>query len=376
MRSGDLNRCDQIGYLAAVYILDANKYIRNPRSKEIVWKQNQQRAMERTDIWMRHYRNHPSAVIWIAGFNFFNEAVDADPRNIGCRGWVQNDPRWESLLAAGNDLFDEIKKLDTTRAYYSHSGAYTGDIYTMNLYLNLIPLQEREDWLSHWSNNGEMPVSMVEFGTPVDCSFRRGHQGFTSNITSEPLLTEWAAIYFGNDAYSSEESKYRQYLHDLFISGMLYKSSENQLDEYANDHKIQQLLRVNTWRSWRTAGLSGGLRTWSWMQDALKEVNYPTLAWIAGKPDAYTAKDHHFASGQKVQKQIVLINDLRQPQDFKAKWFATVNGQPAGQGELRGTLEISEIRKLTIDMMMPKVKSGWKGRGPDYIYRYNRRSNT
>ena len=359
----ELNRCDQIGYLAAVYILDANKYIRNPRSNEIVWGQNQQQALERTEIWMRHYRNHPSAVIWIAGFNFFNEAVDADPSNIGRRGWVQNDPRWESLLAAGNDLFHEIKKLDTTRAYYSHSGAYTGDIYTMNLYLNLIPLQEREDWLSQWSEDGDMPISMVEFGTPVDCSFRRGHQGFTSNITSEPLLTEWATVYFGNNAYLSEESKYRQYLHDLFVSGMLYKSSENQLDEYSNDHKIQQLFRLNTWRSWRTTGLSGGLRTWSWMQDALKEVNYPTLAWIAGKPDAYTAKDHHFNSGQKVQKQIVLINDSRQPQDFTAKWIATVNGQTTGQGELRGTLEISEIRKLPIDIMMPKVKTGGKAEG-------------
>ncbi len=359
----ELNRCDHIGYLAAVYVLDANKYIRNPRSEKIVWKQNQQRALERATIWMRHYRNHPSAVIWIAGFNFFNEAVDADPYNIGRRGWIQGDPRWESLLTAGSEMFDELKKLDTTRAYYSHSGAYTGDIYTMNLYLNMMPLQEREDWLNQWAKDGEMPVSMVEFGTPVDCSFRRGHHGFTSNITSEPLLTEWAAVYFGNDAYSSEESTYRQYLHNLFRSGMLYNSSENQLDQFTNDHKIQQLFRVNTWRSWRTAGLPGGLRTWSWMQDALKEVNYPTLAWIAGQPEAYTAKDHHFNSGQKVQKQIVLINDSRQPQDFTARWIATVNGQTAGHGELRGTLAISEIRKLPIDIKMPKVKTGGKADG-------------
>ncbi len=361
--SPQLDRCDRIGYLAAVYVLDANKYIREPRSEKIVWKQNQQRALERTQIWMRHYRNHPSAVIWIAGFNFFNEAVDADPRHIGRRGWVQGDPRWESLLAAGNDMFNEIKKLDTTRAYYSHSGAYTGDVFTMNLYLNMIPLQEREDWLSQWSKDGEMPISMVEFGTPVDCSFRRGHQGFTSNITSEPLLTEWAAIYFGNDAYTSEESGYRQYLHNLFRSGMLYNSSENQLDQFFNDKKIQQLYRVNTWRSWRTAGLPGGLRTWSWMQDALKEVNYPTMAWIAGQSEAYTAKDQHFISGQIARKQIVLINDSRQPQDFKASWIATINGKTAGHGELSGTLAISEIRKLPIEIKMPKVKTGGKADG-------------
>ena len=104
-----------------------------------------------------------------------------------------------------------------------------------------------------------MPVSMVEFGTPMDCTFRRGRHGFESNITSEPLLTEFAAIYFGKDAYAAEEPKYRQFLHDLFRGGMLYRSSENRLDEYANNHKVQQLFRINTWRSWRTAGLPGGL---------------------------------------------------------------------------------------------------------------------
>ena len=50
--------------------------------------------------------------------------------------------------------------------------------------------------------DGEMPISMVEFGTPMDCTFRRGRDGFTSNITSEPLLTEYVAIYFGNEAYA------------------------------------------------------------------------------------------------------------------------------------------------------------------------------
>ena len=43
----------------------------------------------------------------------------------------------------------------------------------------------------------------MRFGTPMDCTFRRGRHGFESNITSEPLLTEFAAIYFGSDAYAS-----------------------------------------------------------------------------------------------------------------------------------------------------------------------------
>ena len=173
----DLDDADHKGYLAAEYILNANKYMMDSGDK-LIWEQNRQRALERAAVWMRHYRNHPSVVMWIAGMNFFNSAVDADPRHLGRRGWDQTNQRWQRLLAAGKEMFDGLKKLDPTRAYYSHAGAYTGDVYTMNCYLDLIPLQEREDWLSEWAQSGEMPISMVEFGTPMDCTFRRGRHGF------------------------------------------------------------------------------------------------------------------------------------------------------------------------------------------------------
>jgi beta-galactosidase len=358
----ELDDADRKGYLVAQHVLNANRYMLRPGGR-IVWEQNRQRAFDRAAVWMRHYRNHPSVVMWVAGFNFFNNAVDADPRHMGRRGWGQGEERWQRLVAAGREMFDGLKALDPTRVYYSHAGAYTGDVYTMNCYLDLIPLQEREDWLSAWAERGEMPISMVEFGTPMDCTFRRGRHGFESNITSEPLLTEYAAIYFGTDAYAAEEPKYRRYLRGLFRGGMLYQSSENRLDEYANDHKIQQLFRVNTWRSWRTAGLPGGLRTWSWMQDSLKEINGPTLAWIAGPAGAYTAKDHHFRPGQTINKQIVLINDTLEPQHFTAAWTATAGGKPVGQGQAQGQLAVSEIRFLPFHVVAPAEEAGGKADG-------------
>jgi beta-galactosidase len=355
----DLDDADRKGYLVAEYVLNANKHMMDSRHR-LVWEQNRQRALERAGVWMRRYRNHPSVVMWVAGMNFFNSAVDADPRHLGRRGWDQGDERWQRFVAAGKDMFDGLKKLDPTRIYYSHAGACTGDVYTMNCYLDLIPLQEREDWLSEWAKSGEMPISMVEFGTPMDCTFRRGRDGFTSNITSEPLLTEYAAIYFGTDAYASEEPKYRQHLHDLFRGGMLYNSSENRLDEYVNMHRIQQLFRTNTWRSWRTAGLPGGLRTWSWIQDTLKENNGPTLAWIAGPAGAYTAKDHHFNSGETIEKQIVLINDTRQPQLFRATWNAAVDGKEVGRGTEQGSLAVSETRFIPIQVVAPSEEADGK----------------
>ncbi|MGA3266852.1 MAG: sugar-binding domain-containing protein [Verrucomicrobiota bacterium] len=358
----DLEHCDHTGYLAAVYILDANRFMRDSRGN-FNWKQNRPRALERAAVWQSHYRNHPSLVMWVAGADFFNNAVDQDPRHMGRHGWVQNDPSWQQLLADAQDMFDALKQLDPTRVYYSHEGADTGDVHSMNCYLDVLPLQEREDWLSAWAESGEMPITMTEFGTPTECSFRRGHHGFGTNIHSEPWLTEYTAIYFGTDAFASEEPKYRQWIHSQFVNGMNYKTSQDTLEQFPIMHKIQTLFRKHTWESWRTAGLPGGLKSWSWLQDQLKEVNYPTLAWIAGPAGDYTAKDHHFQSGGKFQKQIVLINDTRQPQDFTATWTATVGGQTVGQGQLHGTLAISEIRKMPIEIPAPRVEAGGKADG-------------
>ena len=59
----------------------------------------------------------------------------------------------------------------------------------------------------------------------------------------------------------------------------------------------------------------------------------------------------------------MLINDTRQPQAFTANWTAVVGGQTVGQGELRGTLAVSEIRKLPIEIVAPQVEAGGKADG-------------
>jgi hypothetical protein len=93
------------------------------------------------------------------------------------------------------------------------------------------------------------------------------------------------------------------------------------------------------------------------MQDALKEINGPTLAWIAGPTEAYTAKDHHFSPGRKIEKQIVLINDTRQPRNFTAAWTATVGGEEVDQGQMEGSLAVAEIRFLPCQVVAPAVEA-------------------
>jgi beta-galactosidase len=99
------------------------------------------------------------------------------------------------------------------------------------------------------------------------------------------------------------------------------------------------------------------------MQDALKEINGPTLAWIAGPAGAYTAKDHHFRSGQKIEKQIVLINDTRQPQNFTSTWTARVGGKEVDRGQVQGSLAVSEIRFVPFQVTAPAEKAGGKADG-------------
>src|SRR6185369_13241088 len=86
----------------------------------------------------------------------------------------------------------------------------------------------------------------------------------------------------------------------------------------------------------------------------------PTLAWIAGEPPNPTSKDHHFTSGQKIEKQIVLINDTRQPRNFTAAWTATVDGKEVDQGQMQGSLGVSEIRFIPLQTIAPAVEAGGK----------------
>ena len=121
----NLDDADRKGYLVAEYILNANKYMMDSRGRLSGSKTGSAPSSAQT------YGCATTAIIrpWSCGspgMNFFNSAVDADPRYVGRRGWDQGDERWQRLLASGKEMFDGLKKLDPTRVYYSHAGAYTG----------------------------------------------------------------------------------------------------------------------------------------------------------------------------------------------------------------------------------------------------------
>ncbi len=119
---------------------------------------------------------------------------------------------------------------------------------------------------------------------------------------------------------------------------------------FANRLQIMAAQVEQNWRAFRTWGLSANGAPWDigtyWTKtgdptavaNALGRCNMPLLAYIAGKRAAFTGKDHNFTPGETVEKQIIVINNLRQSVTAECNWsFASESGgvriglEPGGQ---------------------------------------------
>jgi len=90
------------------------------------------------------------------------------------------------------------KELDPTRPVYHHQSGNLGDLYTVNIYLNWAPRQERSDWLEHWAGQGVKPMFFVEWGLPHVSSWSsyRGPEFIWRSSAFQQIWdSEYAAAY-------------------------------------------------------------------------------------------------------------------------------------------------------------------------------------
>jgi beta-galactosidase len=95
---------------------------------------------------------------------------------------------------------------------------------------------------------------------------------------------------------------------------------------------------------------------------ALRAGNSDTLAWIAGAAQAgdiaaFTAKDHSFYAGEKIRKQIALLNDSRKPQAYTLRWAATLNNKSVARGQKRGSLSVGQTLFVPLEFAVPATTS-------------------
>jgi beta-galactosidase len=273
-----------------------------------------------------------------------------------------------------------------------HAGGPVGDVYTANNYLCLTSLQEREEWLSSWAKDGDMPVLMVEFGTPLYVSFHRGRRGYGQANTSEPLYTEFCAIYQGPEAYHLESPAYRAAVGSTFDKQMLWKSWHGVEVPAMHEgfNQLQALFEKNTWRSWRTWGITGGMVPWGnghgWLKAGKETANDPLPpfkpgqrgAWkaeaprnltryfrpegmpltvagkalVAGAPD-FVDKTHHVRAGTTLAKQVALINDSRNQANWSLTWRAELDGALVAEGSEHGVIAPTSIAFAPLAVPIP-----------------------
>jgi len=323
--------------------------------------------------WIRKYRNHPSILAWLPSMNYVGNHANIHADGMG-RSTARVNSTNEQVLAKSLDM---IKAIDPTRLAFGHADGNVGDISSSNVYLNFVPLQEREEWPSEYATSGDLPYMAVEFGQP-----------FTMNYWKSPngprfLLTEYLAMYFGDQAYLTEGD---QGLADVVGIGLgkdkwSKRWASIDIEQFPKFWDMQRLFISRTDRAWRTWGVAGGWFYWDfdvgygtppegepkepitsrpdWVNpnfDIHRETMQPLLVYLGGAP-MHTDKTHSYWAGETVRKQIVWIWDGPGTRSLEAKWeLLGEAGEVLASGAESRSLPPGTVEQTPLEFVAPAVK--------------------
>ena len=361
---------------------------------------------------VRRACNHPCVVSYAMNHNCTGYCGDMNPLRIDGiydPAKAKERPfrnRDQARLAAAI-----ARSLDGTRPIYHHESGNLDDFHTVNIYLNWAPLQERSDWLEHWSREGVKPLFFVEWGMPHISSWSsyRGPLFIWRSAGYQSLwASEFAAALRGDAAYEGdtpETVKALRHEEDLWAQGKpFFWSKLNQpLRALTNNYQgVQALYMADNWRSHRAWGISAMLpwdqeafhsRTgavsygenparWSGLKKpgivpdvfvdegwdtgtsnadsyarscvgkVITRWNMPDCAFIGGD-GVFTDKRHHYRAGEVVKKTLVVLNDRRVPQ--QVAWTCELRAAETLGGELRGTVMVAPGGRadVPVSFMLP-----------------------
>ena len=245
----------------------------------------------------------------------------------------------------------------------------------------------------------------------------QGRREFGSAVVPwEFCMAEWNAQFFGDRAYriSNEEKRNLRWEAEKFRAGSLWHRWDypHQVGsrDFLERYPVYAMYFSDNWRAFRTWGLSANspwdhghywiLRRgvdknrkeldvdWRNLQrpgfspdyvddryermdlafelsdwtptiaaEALMRNNRPLLAYLAGKPEAFTSKDHNFYPGETVDKQLVVINNSRETVTCDCRW--SLGPPDAVEGTSRLTLPTGEQERIPLRFELPdRLPSG------------------
>lgn len=335
---------------------------------------------EETAEFIRRYRRHPSVLAWCTSMNAFCPADGIAPSGIGIRH--RYDLPMENVL---NQSFRIVKELDSTRLVYGHAEGNLGDLASGNVYPIFAPVQEVADWPAHWARHGNMPYWASEYAAIYDGSYFKGKTF---------LLTEYAAVNLGPEAYRRETMRQLENTIDIGLRSSLHGQIMAEVVPYAPLYwDVQEPYITATDRAWRTWGVTawhyfnffvgygnppnpkrGIYNHWSRYADIKTPVKerpvwanrlfdlhsrwmQPLLVYLAGSP-VHTDRTHSFRSGEIIRKQIAAIFDGPGERNLSAEWeLRDASGKKIISGKTPLHLKAGDIRFHPIEFRAPEVHS-------------------
>ncbi|MBI3821297.1 MAG: hypothetical protein HY289_01310 [Planctomycetes bacterium] len=243
----------------------------------------------------------------------------------------------------------------------------------------------------------------------------KGERSFGSaKVPWEFCLAEWNAQFVGDRAYkiSEREKQNLRFEAKQFAAGNLWHRWEypHHVGARDFDERAEIFARYITdnWRAFRTHGLSAnspwehhiywklkdgvnrGRRDfkidWDTLQKpgfsadythrqnfqfvtdfeasdwiatepakALMRNNMPLLAYIAGKPGAFTSKDHNYRPGEIIEKQLIIINNSREPVTCDCEWSL----KPAFLGRKKVAIPAGQQERILVRIpLAPTFRPG------------------
>jgi len=274
----------------------------------------------RVEKHVRLYGNHPSVCLWFMNFNLAGYRWYHPPTKID-GSYKPDDAMWRQKERYSLEAQRIVRSIDP-RPIYHHACGNFGDIYTLNCYIGpTSPVQEREEWPSRWAEKRPFPLIACEHGLWLVPYWYRPRQfPLSVGYGDEPIFDELSAMVLGPRAYGMVTPEL------LDIYGLGAKRQRERLTQLVSKHpgyqEVKSLIARHSLRSWRTYGVSGIIYNalqWDFrdgsgapsavMRSQQRYFNHSDF-YIAGPKGDLPSKDHAYWSGERVHKQLVLLNDL------------------------------------------------------------------
>lgn len=359
-----LDLCDEEGI--AVFLPTVPAGLMGSVYRDPLFRRDYERE---TRLHMRLYRRHPCIMGWAISMNTFNPKDAIHPSTLGRRSDYSN-----GQAKCLEECMGMVKEVDPTRLVYGHADGNLCDIATANCYPNWTPVQEVADYPENWMKSGDMPYFAVEYDAIYCGSFYRDNH--------ELVLTEYGAIYYGEDAYRREtdyqlEHTIENGLGNRFHGNIVSWKGVN--SEFVANCPLYFDLREEyvraTDRYWRLAGV----QMWEYFHGAnyghkgknipegfrerMTEIHgswmQPFLCFIAGG-DADGDRTHVYFPGETVSKRFGSCFDGKGgPLEVECRWSVVdASGKPTGiGGKEKWSLPNGGIRRVGFSFKAPDASA-------------------